>query len=377
MSDKDLKKELLDFFDKYINAYFTERNPDKTFAMFDDKFTLFGTAPDDIALNIQDAKTLYSRDMAQIPHSVEITSRKIEATVISKETGLISAVISIKTEVENNNIEIEGLRLSLLLQRKGKTWLIIHKHISLPAIDLDPGESYPLKELEKQNLRLEALVAEKTIELESRNSELKIEIAERTKSEEEIKRQLAEKETILKETHHRIKNNIASIENLLFLQMESVTNKEALSALQDAAGRVNSMRILYDKLLFSENYTELSTKIYLESLLDTVISLFPEEKNVQLNKQIDDFNIVSKKLFPVGIIINELITNIMKYAFKDMRTCLIQISLKNIENHLTLTIQDNGIGLPAGFDIDKSKGFGLMLVKILAEQLGGSFTIEN
>jgi PAS domain S-box-containing protein len=200
---------------------------------------------------------------------------------------------------------------------------------------------------------------------------------ERKQAEEEIQRQLSEKEILLKEVHHRIKNNIAAVESLLFLHSQSTTNPEALAVLQDAIGRVGSMRILYDKLLLSEDYKDISVKKYLEDLIDTIIAIFPSQAKIMLAKQIADFHLDCKRLFPLGIIINELLTNKMKYAFIDRKTGKIKISLKKAKDHVTLTIQDNGSGLPDGFDIDKAKGFGLMLVKMLSQQLGGSFSMEK
>jgi PAS domain S-box-containing protein len=201
-------------------------------------------------------------------------------------------------------------------------------------------------------------------------------ITERKRAEEEIKRQLSEKETLLKEVHHRIKNNIASIGGLLSLQLQGLKNPEAVTVLQDAVGRVDSMRVLYDKLLLSEGYKDVSVKNYTESLIDTVITLFPSSVKITLEKRIDDFHLDTKKLFPLGIIINEILTNIMKYAFLNRKTGLIKISLSNADNRVLLTIQDNGRGLPVGFNINESKGFGLMLVKMLSQQLGGDFSIE-
>lgn len=202
-------------------------------------------------------------------------------------------------------------------------------------------------------------------------------ISERKQAEEEIKRQLAEKEILLKEVHHRIKNNIASIGGLISLRMQAVTHPQAIAVLQDAIGRVDSMRILYDKLLLTEAYADLSVKNYAESLTDSIVALFPDKAKVKLDRQIADFHLDAKQLFPLGIIINELLTNIMKYAFINRKTGLIKISLTKADNHVTLAIQDNGIGLPAGFDINKAKGFGLTLVKMLSQQLAGTFSIKK
>ncbi|MCJ7526041.1 MAG: ATP-binding protein, partial [Candidatus Aminicenantes bacterium] len=192
-----------------------------------------------------------------------------------------------------------------------------------------------------------------------------------------IQRQLTEKEILIKEVHHRIKNNIASIGGLLSLHMQSVTNPEAVAVLQDAIGRVTSMRILYDKLLLGEDYKDISVKIYLNDLIDTIIAIFPDHAKIKLEKQIADFHLDENRLFPLGCIVNELLTNKMKYAFINKNAGSIKISLKKVKNHVTLTMQDNGHKLPDGFDINESKGLGLTLVKMLSQQLDGSFSMKK
>jgi PAS domain S-box-containing protein len=202
-------------------------------------------------------------------------------------------------------------------------------------------------------------------------------ITESKQAVEEIKQQLSEKEILLKEVHHRIKNNIASVGGLISMRLQSVTNPEAIAVLNDAIGRIESMRILYDKLLLSEDYKDISVRNYVESLTDTLVALFPDNARITLDKRIADFQLDPKRLFLIGIIINELLTNTMKYAFVNMDAGFVKISLTNVDNHISLTIQDNGIGLPDGFGINESKGFGFMLVKMLSQQLGGSFSIEK
>jgi two-component sensor histidine kinase len=202
-------------------------------------------------------------------------------------------------------------------------------------------------------------------------------ITERKRAEEEIKRQLAEKGTLLKEVHHRIKNNIASIGGLLSLRLQSITSPEAIAVIQEAIGRVNTMRILYDKLLLSAGYKDLPVKNYIGSLVDAIVALFPDNAKVTVDKHIADVQLDAKRLFPLGLIINELMTNNMKYAFVHRDSGRIQVSLAPVGRNLRLIIQDDGVGLPDGFDVKESKGFGLMLVKMLSQQLGGSFAIES
>jgi PAS domain S-box-containing protein len=202
-------------------------------------------------------------------------------------------------------------------------------------------------------------------------------ISERKWAEMEITRQLAEKEILLREVHHRIKNNIAAVSGLLSLHLKSVSNPEAVAVLQDAIGRVDSMGILYDKLLLSEGYHDIPVKGYVESLASAVVSLFPDRARIKLDLHIADFHLGSKKLFPLGIIINELLTNKMKYAFSGRKRGAIRIDLALADNRAKLTIEDDGNTLPPGFDVKEAKGFGLMLVKMLSQQLGGNFTMEK
>ena len=125
------------------------------------------------------------------------------------------------------------------------------------------------------------------------------------------------------------------------------------------------------------DFQDASVKNYVESLATSVVSLFPDLAKVKLNLDVADFKLDPKRLFPLGIIINELLTNIMKHAFTGKKSGAITLSLAKDGSRVTLTIQDNGVGLPSGFDIGASKGFGLTLVRMLSQQLGGLFAIEK
>ncbi len=202
-------------------------------------------------------------------------------------------------------------------------------------------------------------------------------ITERKRAEDEIKKQLSEKETLLNEVYNRIKNNINSIENLLSLQVQSISNPEAVSALQDAVTRVQCMRVIYDKLLIRKDYQEVSAKEYTESLIDAIAEVFSESENLIIEKQIADFNLNTKLMIPIGIIMNELLTNVYKYAFKGRDGGQVSIILDKTENHVNLTMQDNGKGIDERVDLNKSPGLGLTIVRMLAEQFGGTFITEN
>jgi PAS domain S-box-containing protein len=202
-------------------------------------------------------------------------------------------------------------------------------------------------------------------------------ITERKRVEETIKRQLEEKEILLKETHHRILNNITTIKNLLTLQSNTVKNPEAASILNEAIGRVHSIAELYQKMLITSDYQSASTAQYLGDLADSAIALFADQKKVTLKKQLGDDLIDAKKLFLLGIITNELLTNVMKYAFVGRAAGTIEVSFTKTGSKAALTIQDDGVGLTDGLDIESPKQFGLMLVRMLAQQLEGTFSIES
>ncbi|AGX86301.1 sensor histidine kinase [Candidatus Symbiobacter mobilis] len=202
-------------------------------------------------------------------------------------------------------------------------------------------------------------------------------ITEQKNAEEEIQKQLCEKEILLREVHHRVKNNIASIENLLSFQAGSTANSEVSLALQDAISRVQSMRILYDNLLMTDDYNEIPIRSYTENLIDSFVAVFILKNNITIERYIANFEINSNKAISIGIIINELLTNIIKYAFKGRDKGVVSVSIDKIDNTVIIVIQDNGIGMDESVMKNKLPGFGLTIVKMLVKHLNGTYSIVN
>jgi PAS domain S-box-containing protein len=202
-------------------------------------------------------------------------------------------------------------------------------------------------------------------------------ITERKRAEEKINALLEEKELLLREVHHRIKNNMNTMVSLLSLQSETLEDWKAVAALEDAKSRLHSMSVLYDKLYRAENLREMSIKHYLPALVDEIIDVFPNKASVQIETRIDDFVLDVKLLPPLGIIVNELLTNAMKYAFIGRDDGLIKVSAAIKDHRATLVIEDNGNGIPEAIDIETSSGFGLQLVDRLTKQIGGTIKIER
>ena len=197
------------------------------------------------------------------------------------------------------------------------------------------------------------------------------------KSEEFIRQQLSEKELILREVHHRIKNNIANVGNLLRLQANAVTNDKTLLILKDAAGRVDSMRYLYEKLMISDDYREISVKTYLDDLIPAIKDNMYNPKGIHIHTTIDDFMLDTKTIFILGTIVNELITNSMKYAFPKICNGNIFLNLDKHNDEIRLTVRDDGVGIPQKRNIDKYSGFGIKLIEMLTKQLDGVLSVKN
>lgn len=200
---------------------------------------------------------------------------------------------------------------------------------------------------------------------------------ERIAAEEEIKNQLNQKTALLKEVHHRTKNNIVAIESLLFLQLQKCTDEPAAEILQDAINRVKSMRALYDHLLMSDDFKNISVREYVLSLIDKVSLFIIDPVRIKINHRIDEFNLDSKRVFSIGIIVNELLTNAAKYAFNSGEFGEIDIHIIQQSDKVLLSVNDNGVGMPENFSIEKSNGFGLMLVKMLTQELKGELDIDG
>jgi len=201
------------------------------------------------------------------------------------------------------------------------------------------------------------------------------EIIERKRSMEKINALLFEKTIILKEIHHRIKNNMYMIYGLLHLQAESETDDNCKNIINDAASRIKSMMLLYDKLYRSEDFEKLSMKDYLEPLIREITDIFRSAVVIKTDFGIDDFSVKAEILTAVGIIINELITNSMKYAFSEAQNIIISLTSSKNDSIVTITYEDNGLGLPESISLDSTTGFGMQLIVMLVKQINGSIDI--
>ncbi len=204
-----------------------------------------------------------------------------------------------------------------------------------------------------------------------------MDITRQKEAEEKIMKLYSEKELVLREVHHRIKNNVNTINSLLSIQADMQKSPSAKKILQDAAKRIQNMKILYDKLYLLEMKKSMSLKEYFSGLIEEVVGLFPNKSSIDIKTNIDDIVLSEKLLSPLGIIINELITNSMKYAFAGLDSGAITVAASRKGKRIFISYEDNGTGLPENITLENSKGFGLRLVGMLIQQINGHITIER
>ncbi|MCI5223387.1 MAG: response regulator [Candidatus Electrothrix sp. AR4] len=212
---------------------------------------------------------------------------------------------------------------------------------------------------------LEEMVHERTAELQAVT--------------EQIKTALKEKEVLLKEIHHRVKNNMAMMSSFLQFQINQVNDPDSLQRFIDTQNRIYTMALVHEKLYFTKDLKNISCKEFIQELAESLIfsfSIYPGQ--ITLNMSINDVSLNLDRAIPCGLIINELLSNAFKHAFPDNREGSITISFDtDSEDKFVLTVSDDGVGLPENLDLLKIDSIGLKLVPLLTSQLDGTFEVNS
>ncbi len=217
-------------------------------------------------------------------------------------------------------------------------------------------------------------------ELTKSNDEKDEYITELKRADEEIKASLKEKEVLLREIHHRVKNNLQIISSLLNLQSSFIKDKEVLEIFGESQNRVRSLALIHEKLHRSRDLARIDFGEYLRSLVANLLRSYGIDSNVTTVKiNADDVSLDIDTAIPCALIINELVSNSLKHAFPAGKEGEIGIEFRvDNDNGYVLTVRDNGVGLPRDFDLKNSESFGLQLVRSLAsDQLGGTIELHS
>jgi hypothetical protein len=200
---------------------------------------------------------------------------------------------------------------------------------------------------------------------------------ERRKAEEQIQASLREKEVLLKEIHHRVKNNLQVISSLLNIQAKYVKDADAVRLFGESRNRVKSMALIHEHLYRSKNLAMIDMREYIRELTHQLFRSYGgSARGITLSMKIGEIALGIDRAIPCGIILTELVSNALKYAFPGGRTGSISITLnKNESDEITLSVKDDGIGVPDGLEVGKSDSLGLTLVKMLSDQIHGTLDI--
>jgi PAS domain S-box-containing protein len=207
---------------------------------------------------------------------------------------------------------------------------------------------------------------------------LVIDITERKRAEEQIKASLKEKDVLLKEVHHRVKNNLQVISSLLSLQSHYLKDQTACAVFQESQDRVRSMALVHQQLYESRDLSGIDATEYIRSLAGNLFRSYGVDSDlIQLKIEADQIKLGIDTAIPCGLLINELISNALKHAFPEGRAGEVRVELRSQEDgQLLLRVGDNGIGLPALMDYRRTASLGLQLVNALTEQLGGTIQLR-
>jgi PAS domain S-box-containing protein len=201
----------------------------------------------------------------------------------------------------------------------------------------------------------------------------------RKRADEKIRSSLHEKEILLKEIHHRVKNNMQIISSLMSLQSRRTEDEKMKNLFDESQSRIRSMALVHEQLYQSEDLAKIDFKAYVRSLTNELIQLYLiNTKMIQLVIDIENIQLSVDTAIPYALIINELVSNSLKYAFPEGEEGIITVRFCNHhDDGYTLTVSDNGIGLPEEFDLKNTETLGLQLVRILVKQLKGNITVNR
>ncbi|MFB9080687.1 sensor histidine kinase [Flavobacterium procerum] len=288
-----------------------------------------------------------------------------KAANLKEESFLpISSRLQIIYEAEKRNKDIVKLRNKTLLQQsklKNEVFLRNSMVIFLLLLLIILGLLYKSFRFKKRT-----------------NKMLEIQQNEINKKNNTLQNLVVEKEWLLREIHHRVKNNLHMVVGLLASQTEFLKNEEAVQAINNSQNRIQAMSLIHQKLYQSENLSLIDMPSYIFELTEYLKDSFEIRNNIRFFLDIDGFNLPLSYSIPIGLIFNEAVTNSIKYGFPDHRNGTINISLKkNRSNSYVLIIHDNGIGLPADFDPYSNPSLGVKLMNGLAADIEGKFLITN
>lgn len=301
----------------------------------------------------------------KVADSLALINRERNVANMEKQ---FDAEMALRNVIDEENIAFlrtkDKLQAIQLNQTRTRSYILLGSAILL-ALLLVVGVIVFL--LKQKNTAL--LEAQKTV-IAEQNDSLKMLVDQQVQL-------IQEKEWLVKEVHHRVKNNLQVIVSLLNYQSKFLSDESAVSAIRSSQHRVRAMSFIHQRLYQDGSMQSVNIAIYVRELVAYLRSALDTATHAQFDSRVPDMELDVAQAVPIGLILNEAVTNAMKYAFPGRDDGLISITLKPGEGGLhLLSIKDNGVGLPPGFDPEKCKTLGFTLIQTMAEQIGASFTVR-
>ena len=310
---------------------------------------------------------------------------------IFENTGALTMIVEEDTTISlvNNEFEkssgyskeeVEGKRrwTEFVVNKDELEEMMEYHHLRRGNPELVP-RNYELQLIDKYETIKDAFITVSIIPGTKKSLVSLLDINERKKAENKIKASLNEKEVLLKEIHHRVKNNLQIISSLLDLQANYVDDKEAINVLQESQNRVKSMAMIHEMLYQSPDLASINISNYIQNLVQDLFYSYGAKNNVIPIIDVEQTFLNIETAIPCGLIMSELVSNSLKYAFPNNETIgEIFVSVHSYDKEFELIISDNGIGLPEDLDFkDMQTSLGLRLVNMLVKQLEGSIELER
>ncbi len=371
-------------------------NPNLTFLEFGIGILIFLVVTRQI-FSINDNKNLYRKAQEEITLRKEVSKSLKESELayktIFENTGTATAIINQQNIISLSNTEFEKLTGYSKKEIEGsKKWT-----------DFVHEEDMGLINASNQNLSDKIVNNPKNYEFRlvdvdgnikyihvidvaipgSKNSLLSLlDITETKNAEAAIKKSLKEKEILLKEIHHRVKNNLTVISSLLNLQSRYIKDKDDLKMFQESQSRAKSMALIHQRLYDSADLKRINFGDYIRSLANDMFQTYLlDPKQVKLEMDVEDVMLDIDTTIPLGLILNELLTNSMKYAFPEGKlydqTGIIRVKLSKMGKSYSMIVEDDGTGLPIDVNFETPDSLGLQLISSLSEQLGGNVELSR
>jgi two-component sensor histidine kinase/ActR/RegA family two-component response regulator len=285
------------------------------------------------------------------------------------------------TDTGGEEIAVEGMKagLSDYLLKSHPFRLPVAVKESLEKIRLRQAHEEAQEALRQANEGLEANVAARTRELQQLNETLIADNAMRQRTEQQLQVLLKEKEVLLKEMHHRVKNNLQIIASLLRLQADAVNDPHVQKIFKDSQHRINTMVLIHETLYQAGDVAHIEFAAYIRSLVTQLLEASGSRaERIALHIEAEAVSLELTTAIPCGLLLNELVTNCLKHAFPYEQAGEIRVALQRGEDrHVRLRVSDTGVGFPAGLDFRATDSLGLQLVCLLTEQLQGTLTLDR